>query len=620
MAYGNIKGIVVEIGGDTSGLQKALKSVYSQTSSLQKELRGINSLLKLDPKNTELVAQKQKVLRETITETKNRLSELKVAQKQYIDQGRDLNTPQYRALQREIIQTQLELKKLGTEASIFTRIGSDLNGLSNKLTGFGNNLKNLGNSISNIGKTASIASTAVAGLFTAGIKYNADIEQSTKAFETFIGSAEEATKAVEAIKKQSASSPFNTKDLIKANQMLVTTGVNADDSRKTISALADAIALTGGGNDELTRMASNLQQIKNAGKATSMDIRQFAYAGIDVYGILAETTGKNVEQLKKMDITYDQLSMALQKAASEGGKYYQGQEKMTDTLNGQVSKLKKTFQELLGELTSSLIPTIKKFGNSLQELLDKFKNLSPEQKEMITRIGLIVAALGPALVIIGKIVSGLGSIFLVGGKLVGILGALFTKIGGISGALTVLTGPVGIIIGVLGGLVAIFVALWNNSESFRNSIIQIGQSMVNTFNEHIKPALDTLMETLSTFWNDILMPLIGWLASTFGPVFEGVFTTIGNIVAWIFNNIGIAVQTAIGTFKGLINFIAGVFTGDWERAWSGISQIFGSIFNGLKGLVVTPLNWIIDRINDFIWAVNQIKIPDNVPRSRRCRV
>lgn len=619
MAYGNIKGIVVEIGGDTSGLQKALKSVYSQTSSLQKELRGINSLLKLDPKNTELVAQKQKVLRETITETKNRLSELKVAQKQYIDQGRDLNTPQYRALQREIIQTQLELKKLGTEASIFTRIGNDLNGLSNKLTGFGNNLKNLGNSISNIGKTASIASTAVAGLFTAGIKYNADIEQSTKAFETFIGSAEEATKAVEEIKKQSASSPFNTKDLIKANQMLVTTGVNAEDSRKTISALADAIALTGGGNDELTRMASNLQQIKNAGKATSMDIRQFAYAGIDVYGILAETTGKNVEQLKKMDITYDQLSMALQKAASEGGKYYQGQEKMTDTLNGQVSKLKKTFQELLGELTSSLIPTIKKFGNSLQELLDKFKNLSPEQKEMITRIGLIVAALGPALVIIGKIVGGLGSIFLVGGKLVGILGALFTKIGGISGALTVLTGPVGIVIGVITALVGIFIALWNNSEGFRNSIIAIGNSLKETFENQIMPAIENIISIVSQLWNDYLQPFLNWLWQTLQPIFETVFTTIGKIVSTAFNVIGTAVNMVTGIFDGLIKFITGVFTGDWGRAWEGVSQIFGNIFNGLKGLVVAPLNWIIDKINDFIWHVNQIKIPDNVPRSWRCR-
>ena len=89
-------------------------------------------------------------------------------------------------------------------------------------------------------------------------------------------------------------------------------------------------------------MASNLQQIRNAGKATSMDIRQFAYAGIDVYGILAETTGKNVEELKKMDITYEQLSEALIKASSEGGKYYNGQITMSDTLNGKISMLKKT--------------------------------------------------------------------------------------------------------------------------------------------------------------------------------------------------------------------------------------------------------------------------------------
>ncbi len=70
---GSIKGIIVEIGGDTSGLQKALSKVNSATSSLSKELRGINSLLKLDPKNTELVTQKQQVLSETIKDTENKL-------------------------------------------------------------------------------------------------------------------------------------------------------------------------------------------------------------------------------------------------------------------------------------------------------------------------------------------------------------------------------------------------------------------------------------------------------------------------------------------------------------------------------------------------------------------
>lgn len=606
MAYGNIQGIVVKIGGDTSGLQDSLKSVYKITGSIQKELRGINSLLKLDPKNTELLAQKQQLLQKNIKETTQKLQDLKTAQEDFKYVGGDLNSANYRALQREIIKTEEDLKKLKIEASNWTQV-------SNKLSEMGTKMQEFGNKCQSVGKSLSIVSAAITGLFTAGIKYNADIEQATVAFETFLGSAEEANKAVEAIKKQSAGSPFNTKDLIKANQMLITTGVNADDSRKTISALADAIALTGGGNDELTRMASNLQQIKNAGKATSMDIRQFAYAGIDVYGILAETTGKNVEELKKMDITYEQLSTALQSAASEGGKYFGGQEKMTSTLNGAVSKLKKTFQEFTGELAESLMPIVQKLTKKLQDLIDKFRSLTPEQKETIVKIGLIVAAIGPLLLIIGKLITIGGTIFTIGSKIAGLMATLSAGSGVLGTVLTALTGPIGIVVAVLAGLAAIFVTLWNNSETFRNGIIAIGESMRQTFEEQIKPAIDNLMSIIGTLWNELLMPLIKWLGDTFQPVFEAIFLAVGQVVGTVFEKMGIAINTITGVLKGIIDFIGGVFTGDWQRVWEGISQIFGSIFNGLKGLLVTPLNWIIGKINDFIWHVNQIKIPDNIP-------
>ena len=79
---GSIKGIIVEIGGDTSGLQKALSKVNSQSSSLSKELKGINSLLKLDPKNTELLSQKQTVLNENIETTQEKLEQLKKIKEQ----------------------------------------------------------------------------------------------------------------------------------------------------------------------------------------------------------------------------------------------------------------------------------------------------------------------------------------------------------------------------------------------------------------------------------------------------------------------------------------------------------------------------------------------------------
>lgn len=106
MAAGNIKGITIEIGGDTTKLSKALSGVNSSCSSLQKELREVDKLLKLDPSNTELLAQKQKILKEAIGSTKEKLDTLKEAEKQVQEQfeNGEVSEEQYRALQREIAQ------------------------------------------------------------------------------------------------------------------------------------------------------------------------------------------------------------------------------------------------------------------------------------------------------------------------------------------------------------------------------------------------------------------------------------------------------------------------------------------------------------------------------------
>lgn len=613
MAYSNIKGIFVEIGGDTSGLQKALKEVYKITGSLQNELRGINSMLKFDPKNTELLAQKQKVLSQNIAETEEKLVELKDAQREFIEGGGDLNTKEYRSLQREIILTEEQLKKLKVEASNWTNV-------SRQLSELGNKMKDLGSKVESVGKNFSVVSAGIAAVLGAGVKYNADIEKTTVALETMLGSAEAANDMMNEIKGQSKISPFDTSSLLSANRYLLAADVSANDATKAINYLGNAVAMTGGGNDKLENMAYNLQQIKNNGKAAQVDIKQFGNAGIPIMKLISEATGQTLEELEDVPVTYEMIVQALEHASSEGGRYYQGQEKMADTLSGSVSKLKKSFMELAGEMAESLMPTIRKITDKLQGLADAFKNLSPQQKETITKIALIVAAIGPLLIVIGKLISFGGTIALIGSKIAGLLAGLSAGTGALSAAVTVLTGPVGIILGVLAALAAIFVTLWNNSESFRNSIMAIGESITNTYNEHIKPSIDMMMEALGQLWNEILMPLVEWLASTLAPVFSAIFTVVGQVVAIAFERIAIAVQTVTGIFKGLIDFIAGVFTGDWERAWGGISKIFESIFNGLKGLLVTPLNWIINKINDFIWHVNQIKIPDNIPRCWWCRL
>lgn len=187
-----------------------------------------------------------------------------------------------------------------------------------------------------------------------GISYNAQIEQYQVAFTNMLGSQSKAVELLDEIKQDAAKTPFDTENLVKANQYLISTGVNAESSRKTILALGDAVSATGGGNDELARMAQNLQQIQNAGKATSADIKQFAYAGIDVYGILADYTGKTTAEVQEMTVTYDLLTAALQAAASEGGRYFGSMETQSETINGQWSTLQDNAKQLAGLMTEDL--------------------------------------------------------------------------------------------------------------------------------------------------------------------------------------------------------------------------------------------------------------------------
>ena len=201
-----------------------------------------------------------------------------------------------------------------------------------------------------------------------GVQYNAQLEQYQTALTNMLGSEAEAVALLDEIKQDAAKTPFDTAGLVKANELLISTGIDAESSRRTILALGDAVSATGGGNEELSRMAQNLQQIQNAGKATSADIKQFAYAGIDVYGILADYTGKTAEEVQKMTVTYDLLSNALISAADEGGRYFNSMNAQSETLNGKWSTLKDNATQLAGLMTGDLTDGIKTVIGHMNDL------------------------------------------------------------------------------------------------------------------------------------------------------------------------------------------------------------------------------------------------------------
>lgn len=260
-----------------------------------------------------------------------------------------LDTSEYeQGIEQARKETQSAANSLNRSANT---AGSGVSGMANQFAAASAKATVLANMLTSLGtKAVGLAK----GFVEMGISYNAQIEKYTTGFTNMLGSAQAAQEAMQAIQEDAARTPFDVASLTQANQLLISAGENAEYSRKVINALGDAVSATGGGNAELSRMATNLQQIANVGKASAIDIKQFAYAGINIYQILADYTGKSVQEVQNMTISYDLLSQALIAASEEGGRYYNAMDTQSQTMNGRISTLKDNVSQLAGLMTGDL--------------------------------------------------------------------------------------------------------------------------------------------------------------------------------------------------------------------------------------------------------------------------
>ena len=260
-----------------------------------------------------------------------------------------LDTSEYeQGIEQARKETQSAANSLNRSANT---AGSGVSGMASQFAAASAKATVLANMLTSLGtKAVGLAK----GFVEMGISYNAQIEKYTTGFTNMLGSAQAAQEAMQAIQEDAARTPFDVASLTQANQLLISAGENAAYSRKVINALGDAVSATGGGNAELSRMAANLQQIANVGKAATIDIKQFAYAGINVYQVLADDTGKSVQEVQNMTISYDLLSQALIAASEEGGRYYNAMDTQSQTMNGRISTLKDNVSQLSGLMTGDL--------------------------------------------------------------------------------------------------------------------------------------------------------------------------------------------------------------------------------------------------------------------------
>lgn len=285
----------------------------------------------------------------------------------------------------------------------------DKSGLSKGLSGLGSFAKTgfsvLGSSAKSAAKVATAAivgiKTAMSGLSAMGIKYNAEIETYQTSFEVMTGSAEKAAEVIEELKRVGASTPFELPDLTDTTQLLMNYGLSADEAMDKMMMLGD---ISQGSADKMSRIAMAYGQMSSAGKVSLEDVKQMIEAGFNPLQEISESTGESMaslyERISDGAISVDEITASMQRATTEGGKYYQSMEKQSQTISGMISTLKDNAQQLLGEITS---PITEKFANEVlptaismvEELTDVYQRHGAE--------GLINAGKG----IVADIITGI---------------------------------------------------------------------------------------------------------------------------------------------------------------------------------------------------------------------
>lgn len=543
-----IKGITVEIGGDTTGLSKALSGVNKEIRDTQTQLNDVNRLLKLDPGNTELLRQKYELLNKSVESTEKKLEVLKQAEKQVQDQFKrgQVSEAQYNSLKREIIATESSLKKTKSEAQ---KTANEIRGIDEKpveevasaADKAETSLKDAGKEASNFGDYLK-AEALVEGTkaIASGLK---DIAEESREYMKIMGSLEVSSQAAGYTAEQTASSYKTLYGVLGDDQTAATTTANLQALGLSQTQLGQVINgtigawATYGDSIPIDSLSEAINETVKTGNVTGTfaDVLNWAGTSEDAFN----------QKLQSASSESERANLVLQQLASQGlidaGEAWQENNKALVENNQANADL----QEQLATLGETVMPIITAVTQGLTNILSWFNNLSPEVKNFIGIVLGVVAAI--------SVISGI--------------------IQGITAAQSALNlvmsmNPIMLIVTAIAALVAAFIYLWNTSEDFRNFWIELWQSVSEFFINIWNGICSFFTETIPNAWN-------------------GLMNEFNKIGAW---------------WSNLWNGVSNTFS----RIWNGLVDIAKAPINGIIGLLngaINGINWIIDGINSISFTL-----------------
>ena len=561
---GSIKGIIVEIGGDTSGLQKALSKVNSSTGSLSKELKGVNSLLKLDPSNTELVAQKQVLLSKNIEDTSEKLKLLKEIQNQAdsaIESGTKISEENYRNLQREIVNTENKLKTLQTQASKWTTAGKAIENFGNKITDVSDKVDKLGNTL-----TAGLT-VPIAGLGLAAVSTGNSFEAQMSRVQAIAGATKDELKQLtEQAIDLGAETSFNASQVAQGMENLASAGFTTQEIMEAMPGLLDLAASSG------AELATASEIAASAIRGFGLDASQSGHVA-DVFAEAAARTNAQVEDMgyamkyiapvaNAMGISLEETAAAIGIMSDAGIK---GEQAGT-TLRGALTRLTKPTDKMLGimeDLGISFYDSegrMKSLADITEMLEDATKDLTDEQEQNALTVLFGTESLSGMLALINRGSDDLKD-----------MTKAFKKADGAAENMadTMLDNTAGSLESLSGSIESAGIAIQKALSPEIRELSEWIQELVNDFNNLSEEEQQNIIKTVA------LVAGIGPLVKILGTTGK----TIGNVTS----GIGIFSQAiGVATNKTTSNITS---VNNLAKVLSGLTNPVGLLTTGIAGAV-----------------------------------
>lgn len=653
MAASRVKGITIEIGGDTTGLQKALSGVNTTIKNTQAQLRDVNNLLKLDPTNTELLGQKHRLLTEKIGATKEKLDTLKTAQEQVRQQfeNGDIGIEQYEALQREIISTEEYLKDLqNTVGSGSAKLAE----ISAKTGEFGEKATKAGQALMPV--TAGLTAVGAAGL--AAFK---DVDAGLDIIITKTGATGEAAEEMEAIFSNvygnfPADSEAVGSAIGEINTRLGFTGQTLDDASVKFLKFADingtdvntAVQLVsramGDAGIDANEYGTILDQLTAASQASGISIdtltenltkygapmrqlgfdtesaiaifsqwekagvnTEIAFSGMkkaignwtkagkdgkeefanfvkgvqdgsisaqEALNVFGTKAGPDlVDAIQAGRFSYEDFMTVIENSSGTVEQTFEDTQDPIDQFTVAMNNAKLALAEVGDALASTLAPILQAVSEKLKNFTQWFSGLSDSQKDMIVKIGMVIAALGPLLIIVGKVSMAISSItgLLSKAKVAATVTSAVSKIKTVLSGLWafIAANPIVVAIAVI---IAAVVLLYTKCEWFRDAVNAVWDKIKTAFLAAWSGITTFFKETLPNVWNAV----VSWVQGI-PEWWSGIWQTVGDFFAGIWSGIcSFFTETIPAAWQSVVSWFQGI--PEW---WSGIWQQVHDFFTNI---------------------------------------